>query len=539
VRKTWRIWLMLGVLWFFTLPLRPLFDPDEGRYAEVPREMLASGDWVTPRLNGVKYFEKPPLQYWTTAAIYSVFGVSDAAARAWAAALSFLCLPLVFGFATKAGYSREVAVVATAILAISPLFLIVGQVNLLDQSFTFLLVAAIFAFVLAQRATAQPASLRRWMLVTWTLLALAVLTKGIVAPVLAGATLLFYMIATRSLAPMRHLYLRAGLPLFALIVTPWFVLVQQRNPEFAHFFFVHEHLERYLTTVHGRNEPWWYFLGILLVAISPVLGSVRRSWVSFREVPPPAGAFQVETFLLIWCAVVLVFFSLSDSKLAPYILPLMPPLALLLAQGALTDARSLRRAALTLFVSLTVLAIGFMVYAEWRNGLIAPTSAAWASATVVSAFAAWWFARQHRVAAPAEQRWFALAAASIFGYQGLMMTYVSVPPVRSAKALATQLAPRVRPDVNFYSVGSFRHTLGFYLGRTLEVFDYRGELDFGLTQAGSTAENAGLASFQTRWAAEHDALAVMDPKMFASLSGAGLPGHVIASDARSVIVSRR
>ncbi len=146
------LWLVLAIAWFATIGIRPLLEPDEGRYAEIPREMQASGDWVTPRLNGVKYFEKPALQYWATAAVYSVFGVSEWTARLWSCALAFLCIPLVFGFARWLYDSAAVGAAAAAVLAINPFFAIVGQINLLDSGFCFFLTATIFAY------------LRRWML---------------------------------------------------------------------------------------------------------------------------------------------------------------------------------------------------------------------------------------------------------------------------------------------------------------------------------------------------------------------------------------
>ena len=538
VPDTRGIWLLLGLLWLLTLPLRPLFDPDEGRYAEIPREMVASGDWVTPRLNSVKYFEKPPLQYWATAALYSVFGVSEWSSRLWAAVVGFLCMPMTFVFAMKSGQSRGVAVVAAAILAVSPFFVIVGQVNLLDQAFSSLLVAAVFAFVLAQRA-ADATTLRRWMLVTWGCLALAVLSKGIVAPVLAGATLALYMLWTRSLAPMRRLHLLTGVPLFALIVVPWFVLVQRRNPEFAQFFFLHEHLARYLTTVHERVEPWWYFIGLLLVAVSPVVGSLGRCRQVLRDAAAASTEFQTEKFLLTWCAVVLVFFSLSGSKLAPYMLPIMAPLALLVAPGVAAHPRALRRAALTLFVSLCIIALSLLAYTWRRNGVVEWFAVAWTSAAVAGGFAAWRFARRHCLPLPDASRWLGLAAASIFGYQGLIMAYSSLPPKRSAKLLASEVIPLINENQTLYSVGQFRHTLVFYLGRTVEVFAYRGELDFGLLQAGATANSTDLPAFRRRWDLESNALAFVDPNVYAKLAATGLPGRIVARDRRSVVVSRR
>src|SRR3569832_1312637 len=144
-RSTTALWMLLGALWLAALPLRPLFDPDEGRYAEIPREMVASGDWVTPTLDGFKYFEKPPLQYWATAALYSTFGVHEWTARLWSAALAFLCIPLAYAFARRLGHGADTALIAAALLAINPYFALVGQLDLLDTGFTFFLSAALFS----------------------------------------------------------------------------------------------------------------------------------------------------------------------------------------------------------------------------------------------------------------------------------------------------------------------------------------------------------------------------------------------------------
>src|SRR5256884_2556165 len=143
-RLGWRAWVILGAAWFATLEARPLLDPDEGRYAEIPREMLASGDWITPRFDGLKYFEKPPLQYWATAAAYQVFGLEEWSSRLWSVGLAFACLPLVFAWVARL-YGRDSALLALTALAVSPFFVIVGHLNLLDGGFTFWLTAAVLA----------------------------------------------------------------------------------------------------------------------------------------------------------------------------------------------------------------------------------------------------------------------------------------------------------------------------------------------------------------------------------------------------------
>src|ERR1700758_1691903 len=132
----WLLWALLVLAWGASLQVRPMLDPDEGRYAEIPREMLASGDWITPRFNDLKYFEKPPLQYWATAAVYALFGQSEWSSRAWSVGRGFACLPLVFAWVRRL-YGADAALSALAALAVSPFFLIVGHLNLLDAAFTF------------------------------------------------------------------------------------------------------------------------------------------------------------------------------------------------------------------------------------------------------------------------------------------------------------------------------------------------------------------------------------------------------------------
>ena len=166
---------VLALAWFGTLGVRPLYKADESRYAEIPREMIASGDWITPRLNGFKYFEKPPLQYWATASFFSALGERDWVARLWTALTGFAGLALVFFF-TKKLINERTALTAAAVLAGSPLYVLLGQVNTLDMGLAFFLSAAVFSFALGY-----------WLLF-WAACALAVLSKGLIGIVLPLGT---------------------------------------------------------------------------------------------------------------------------------------------------------------------------------------------------------------------------------------------------------------------------------------------------------------------------------------------------------------
>ena len=116
----WLLWALLALGWFATIQLRPLLDPDEGRYAQIPREMLASGDFVTPRFNDLKYFEKPPLQYWATAVMYAIFGFSEWTSRAWSVGLAFACLALVFAWVQRLYGAEDLGFQSETVLAREP-----------------------------------------------------------------------------------------------------------------------------------------------------------------------------------------------------------------------------------------------------------------------------------------------------------------------------------------------------------------------------------------------------------------------------------
>lgn len=530
----WLAWLLLALAWFATAPWRPLFDPDEGRYAEIPREMTVSGDWLTPRFNDLKYFEKPPLQYWATAAAYEVFGVHEGSSRLWSTGLAFACLPLVFAWVAWLFDVRR-ALTALLALGVSPYFALIGHINLLDAAFTFWLTAAVFAFTLAQSAPRAAPAERRWMLLAWGAAALAVLSKGIVVGVLAGGALILYTLIERDALTWRRLHVMPGLALFLLIAAPWFVLVTLRNPSFPGFFFVHEHFARFLTTVHQRVEPWWYFLPLLLGGalpwLLPCVRACRAAWVEPARAP---AAFRVRRFLLVYCALTLVFFSASGSKLAPYIMPMMPVLAALVGAAGPDPARLARGAARAGGALMLVAAVGLLIYSARRNSFVPQAAYYWAVAAAVAALAGVAIARL------AARRELALVVASAtvaaLAWQCLLYEYAVIPPARSARDLVAAVRPSIGPRTALYSVGQYRETVSPYLARTLQLAGYEGELQFGLSE--EPARRMSTPQFAARWSAGGDAVAFFDPGVWDRLRREGLPGRVLAADNNTVAVSR-
>jgi 4-amino-4-deoxy-L-arabinose transferase-like glycosyltransferase len=528
----WTLWILLAGAWFATMPLRPLLDPDEGRYAEIPREMLAQGDWITPRLDGLDYFEKPPLQYWATAAIYSVFGLKEWTARLWTVGLSFLCLPLVYGWTARL-FGRAAGLAALAALAVSPYFGLVAHLNLLDGGFAFWLSGAVFAFTLAQCAPVGSASERRWMLVAWVAAALAVLTKGIVVGVLTGGTLVAYTLIERDAGPWRRLHAVWGLPLFLLVAAPWFIAVTVRNPSFPGFFFVHEHFARFLTTVHQRVEPWWFFPALLLVGALPWLaavpGACKRAWLQ----APANMPFKPLKFLLLFSALTVTFFSLSGSKLAPYILPMMPTLAAIIGVHVAQSPHFVRRISQFMAVLVPVVAAGFVVYAMRRHGFLPPSAPPWLGAAAVASvcglIASW-----KDGSATTGSVW-VTAVGAILSWQCLLSA-LSELPERSAKKVVMTIKPLIGPQTQLFSIGQYRETISPYLQRTLTLVEFEGELAFGITQQPSgelTPEE-----FLARWNTATDAVVFINPAIFEDWRKRGLQGKVIGGDNVTLAVGR-
>jgi 4-amino-4-deoxy-L-arabinose transferase-like glycosyltransferase len=531
---------LVAVLWFAMLPLRPLFNPDEGRYAEVPREMLAGGDWVIPHLNGLAYIEKPPLQYWATAAALSVFGHGEFAARFYTACCALATLGVVWLVAWTL-WQTAAAWRAAAVLSSMVLFVVLGQLLTLDMSLTFYMTLSLAGFLLAQPASMGPRSQRRWRLVAWGAAALGVLTKGLVAAAIPAAVLLLYSAYSRDFSPWRRLHAAVGLPLFLAIAVPWHWIAALRMPEFLQFFFVHEHFARYLTPSADREEAWWFFAAVFALGSIPwTLPALRVVAVGWRR-RVPRGQFDPVLFLWIWVVFICLFFSLSDSKLIPYILPAMPGLALLVAAS---PAQAQRRdvwvtALLTLVAACAAGAASLygprLLALNDRGhyfGLLAKPLAEIAALLAASAL----YVLLKRRRDPTQA---AVLLGAGWCLAGLMLMRAAgvVAPLYSGVTLARAVGA-VPQEVPVYSIRLYDQTLPFYWRHTFKLVAYRGELDFGLRRD-PEAEIPSVAEFADEWRRLPEGFAVMEKSMFDDLEGEGLPMREVARDTRRVLVARK
>jgi 4-amino-4-deoxy-L-arabinose transferase-like glycosyltransferase len=525
------------VVWFANLDARRLIKSDEGRYAEIAREMVASGDWITPRLNDIKYFYKPPLQYWATAAAYRLFGVDEWTARLWNALTGLATVLFTAYFAARL-FGRERGVVAGIVAGSSALLVALAHVLTLDMGLTFFMTATLGGFLLAQRDGAAAHEARRWMMVAWASMALGVLSKGLPALVLPAAVLVLYALWQRDFAPWTRLHIGRGLLLFFAIAAPWFVAVSLANPEFPRYFFWHEHVERFLTRVHGRYEPWWYFIPVLAGGLLPwTLLAPRALALGARR---DAGLrFQPARVLWLWVVVIVVFFSASSSKLASYVLPVVPAFAVLLALAlAQSSARALRWA-------LAPVAAGALAAAA-ATPWLARLQSREIPAELYAAFSPWVAGSMLVLAAgllaalwldARGRRAGALATAGLAGLlcmQGVVTGHDAFAPAQSAAAIAQRIRPHLRPGVPFYSVNFYDHTLNFYLGRTVTLVEHKNEFEFGIAQEPHRFVPT-FDEFARRWAADAQALAITSRDYFPHVQSSGLPLVVIAEDTRRVV----
>jgi 4-amino-4-deoxy-L-arabinose transferase-like glycosyltransferase len=335
-----RVLLVAAFLWLAaTAWLRPLALPDEGRYVGVAWEMLTSGDWLVPKLDGLPYFHKPPLFYWLTATALSV---SDSAIAARVAPLFGAVLGAggLFYFARRwAG--RDTAVAGLLATVTAPIYFFGAQYANLDMLVAGCIAATILAFAHAALLGRADPTWKRTVVLAYVLCALGVLAKGLIGIVLPGMVLFLWLVSERRFKTMFELLWWPGILCFLAVAAPWFVLMQREFPSFLHYFFVVQHFQRFSEAGFNNPRPAWFYPVVLAGALLPWslwwAGSARREW---REKSDAASARRL---MLVWAIGITVFFSLPRSKLAGYILPVVPALIYLAADAATAlRARSAR-----------------------------------------------------------------------------------------------------------------------------------------------------------------------------------------------------
>jgi 4-amino-4-deoxy-L-arabinose transferase-like glycosyltransferase len=443
-----------------------LLEPDEGRNAEVMREMATEGPWWLPRLNALPYVDKPLVHFAVGAVAVRVLGATETAARLPSLLFTLGTLLVAGGFARRT-ISREAGWHTAVTIAATPFTLAYARTVIVDPALTFFVTAALAAFFLAVEAEGRGARADRWNMAGWAAVALGVLTKGPVALAFPLLVVLPYAAWRRRLGVV--LDPRGFLVLLALVL-PWAFAMTTVVPDFARYVLVVETAQRMNSDVLGRTEPWWYFLPILMGAVLPwtfllpqaMPDAVRA--LRARRVDPRA------VFAALWIALPLVLFSLSRSKRPQYVLPLIPPVALLVALwwhrrgGRLAGARAAGVGVALFGVSLALLAPIAPGWFDTRTAVgtaIGPTALRLGVLAAVGGAVAALAAGRGSWALPA----LVLPVAAI--------PFVSVPLMdalgddRSSRAVAEAVRPFLTERTEVIAIGTYPLSLPFYLRRTL------------------------------------------------------------------------
>ncbi|HVN41204.1 MAG TPA: glycosyltransferase family 39 protein [Steroidobacteraceae bacterium] len=329
-------YFLLALGWLvLTLGVRPLTLPDEGRYVSAAWEMIVSGNWLYPTLDGLPFFHKPPLYYWITASSLAVFGNHEWAARLAAVVGAGVAAFTLYAFALRRA-TPFVARLCLLVLATTPIFFGGAQFSNLDMLVGGFISATTLLAAEAAMNAAEGRPYRARLAGAYACAALGVLAKGLMGAVLPGLAIVLWLAWSRRPALLLRLLWVPGLVLFAAISAPWFVAMQQRFPGFLHYFFVYQQFQRYAQAGFNNPQPFWFYIPVLFVGMLPwsllIAGTVRGA----RAATP--GGLGVRSLMWISAAVTIGFFSVPTSKMIGYVLAAVAPLAFLLADGAAHQA---------------------------------------------------------------------------------------------------------------------------------------------------------------------------------------------------------
>ncbi|MDQ8038804.1 MAG: glycosyltransferase family 39 protein [Rickettsiella sp.] len=528
--RTWCFDLLLLttfliLLFGLFLGSRPLSTPDEARYSEIPREMLVLHDFVTPHLNGVKYFEKPPLMYWMQAASIKLLNPSSEETAHYPAAkvsavsktspthsinewvvrtpnaLIALLGCLFLYTAGRLLFDRKTGVLSAVILATSFLYFTLARMVTLDMSLAVFLSSSLLVFLAAVNFPQGPK--RRYLCyVSYSFSALAVLTKGLVGIVFPVMIVGLWILLTHQWRLLRQIYLPTGILLFLLIVLPWHIFVQLRNPEFFHFYFIDQQFLRYSTLIAKRYQPTWFFIPIFFAGFLPwIVFLFQAIAVNFPKTRQQIKEKSNHIFLLLWIGIVFIFFSLSHSKLIPYILPIFPAAALLTGHYLSTPAehRGIQWGTIVLpFIWLTLGVLG-IIWLFVNSSVDLPKSgipflvAGYSVFLLGSSLTAFFYKKR------------CVKTAFIMLTMGSAISFIifatGIPSVdtRSIRPLVQILKPLLDANDKVVSFENYYQDLPFYLNHRVMTANVTGELSFGMQHQDTKSWMLSLPSFWHLW----------------------------------------
>lgn len=459
------------IYFLFFLGSRHLSIPDEGRYPEIAREMLISGNWITPTINGVPFLDKPILYYWLEATSMHFFGVNNWAIRLPQAIFGIIGSLSIYAFG-RYFFSRFAGLLASFILSVSILYFFAAHYANMDLIVANLLWISFFLFLVSFKESSPSKKKRFFMYGAYIIAALAFLTKGLMGIVFPAMVIFIWMLISNNFKRIKELYLPTGVILFLIIAAPWFILVQQQNPDFLYFFFYYQQFHRFVGEgFNNQLGPWFYFV-IVFAAFLPfsilllhrLLPGLRNLWINRKS-------DSITTLIMLWVVLIFIFFSIPSSKIVGYILPIIAPLALLMAlsfEKLLKDVQ-VRRSfkVMHVFVSVifAILTIGLLIYPfmqkKFDASLLIPSFYITAIATLsVTLSLILCFKNKLKKA-------LILIIASMFLFNLAVLTVVPVFDQKTSKPLVEKILKDTPKDTVFISYNDYWEDLPVLLNQNI------------------------------------------------------------------------
>jgi 4-amino-4-deoxy-L-arabinose transferase-like glycosyltransferase len=487
------LFVLAGCLFFAGLGSLPLLEPDEGRNAEVAREMVASGDWITPHYNGLPYLDKPAVFFWLVASSFKLAGLCEWSARAPSAWMG-LCLLLLSWFLARRMFGDSAAVRAGVIIATAPLVMVFSRLVIFDMTAAFLITFAMASFWLAEAAEFRRPGLDILMFLA---MGLATITKGPVGFLLPLLSLTAYQALRGRLRELKRLRWGLGCAVFLAAVLPWFISVSIRHLDFPRYALLEESLARFSGGLVHRKGGLLYYIPVYLAGFFPWsifllwVGWCRhKRWKEFR-----LGSFSPNLYLLTWSVVTFAFFSLSRSQLPGYFLPAIVPLGILTAKAwdELGSSASLRAPDWLTAGFASLLGLGLIVAACSQLGIFSSAHSHLAQKLPAPAFALLKPSILYtgliltalavvgrNTAARLRGRSLSLTAFALLALTAPLLLARWIAPLKSyaeansSRQLAATILSSPERDLPIYGYYYFRTSLPFYLRRPVGLVTTRG-----------------------------------------------------------------
>ncbi|QGP55819.1 Undecaprenyl phosphate-alpha-4-amino-4-deoxy-L-arabinose arabinosyl transferase [Piscirickettsia salmonis] len=508
------LWIIVLVSFFYfsLLGLRAFTTPDEGRYAEIAREMVVTGHYLIPTLDFAHYLQKPPLYYWLVAAAFKLFGISDTVARIPNALFGVLGVWLSYGFARYC-YNRRTGLLTAGIIATALLYFIMAQSNTVDMLLTVLLAGCFYSFLWGLNQQGGYQRLGLWS--AYALAGLAVLDKGLVGIVFPMMFIGTWMILRWDWGLLKRMHIPSGAIVFLLVAVPWHLLVELKAPGFLHYYFIEQQYERYLTDVTHHVMPTSEYLSIAYFSFFPWMVTLLFAvYALLKQGRQFICQEATALFLLIWPLELVLFFAFSYSKLIPYLLPIITPLAII--TGRFIDQTWLKPLGIkAMRISAGVIGIIFLVIAVIglngehglahiladldapKQGLIALQRLAWTCMlAALVCFISMFFNN-------VKFQYSALCLASVLV---LMNVAYGINPfnTRTTKEIAKIAKPLLQqhPQAKVATYNIYPQDWPFYLGRRVLIVNWRSD-EFLYAQKYDLASLAWLINSEVFWRKWH------------------------------------